>query len=251
MLKPKAQRPSKVELVFGQHPLLEALNSGVPIDKVLIGRGSHAGTELSQRLRELNIPLQFVPREKLDWLANNQNHQGIIAYRSAVTFQNLEEVVQRAYEEGQDPLVVACDGITDVRNLGAIARSAEAFGATALVVPTKDSARLGGDAVKASSGALLHLSVCRTIHLQDSLRQMKMMGLRIVALTEKGAKPLNTKDLKGPLVLLLGAEDTGIRPEHLALADAQVRIPLRGKTGSLNVAVAAGIALSQVPSTQA
>jgi 23S rRNA (guanosine2251-2'-O)-methyltransferase len=230
-------------MIFGLRPLLEAIEAGRDFEKVLVMRGSNAGADLHRRLRDLGIPFQFVPPEKLDWLAHGNTHQGIIGMLSAVVYQDLTNLIQALYEDGKEPFIVLADSVTDVRNVGAIARSAEAFGAHALVVPARDSARLGPEAVKASSGALLHLPICRVPDSYTGARILHEAGLRLIALTEKSAKPMEEFKPEGPMALIVGAEDTGIDPELLAMADISLRIPIIGRTESLNVSVATGIAL--------
>ena len=186
-----------------------------------------------------------MPVEKLDRLTKTE-HQGVIALICQVEEQDLDEVITRAYELGETPWIIALDSVTDVRNLGAIARSAECFGAHALLVPKQGTDRLGEDAVKSSAGALVRKPVCRVSRLTDGLRRAKDQGARIVALSEKGAKALDEADLKGPLVVVMGAEDVGISDPVLRMADELVRIPMVGSIGSLNVSVATGIALHAV-----
>ena len=173
----------------------------------------------------------------------SSKHQGVIAFLSQVEEQDLNEVITRIYEQGGTPLILALDNVTDVRNMGAIARSAECFGAHALLVPKMGTARLGPDAVKSSAGALLRKPVCRVARLTDGLRAARDQGLRIVACTEKGAAPLAGCDLTGPLAIVMGAEDEGISDAVMRLADELVRIPRAGSIGSLNVSVATGIIL--------
>lgn len=232
------------ELVCGIRPVTEALHSDVHVEKLLIRRdlGGDTINTLKQLARSLEVPWQPVPVEKLDKLTKAA-HQGVIAYISEVAAQDLDEVIQQAYDRGEEPFLIALDGVTDVRNMGAIARSAECFGAHGLVVPKQHSARLGSDAIKSSAGALLRKPVCRVMDLRSAVERARGHGLKVVACTEKAEQPLATLDLHGPLLLIVGAEDTGISPELLQLADLQGRIPMAGRIGSLNVSVAAGIAL--------
>lgn len=226
---------------------MEALNSDAHVEKLLIRRdmGGEAINGIKQLAVERDVPWQPVPGEKLDRLTNAA-HQGVIAYISAVALQDLDEVIQQAYDRGEDPLIVALDGVTDVRNIGAIARSAECFGAHGLLVPKHHSARLGSDAIKSSAGALLRKPVCRVMDLKEGIARARAHGLRTVACTEKTEFQLDAIDLSGPLLLILGAEDTGISPALLGQADLRGSIPMAGKIGSLNVSVAAGIALHSV-----
>jgi 23S rRNA (guanosine2251-2'-O)-methyltransferase len=235
------------DLICGVWPVIEALRAGKNVEKLLLRRG--AGGEGLKEIRKLaqdrEIPWQPVPLEKLDRLTRAE-HQGVIAFLSQVEEQDLDEVITRVYEQGGTPLIVAMDRVTDVRNMGAIARSAECFGADALLVPKTGTARLGPDAVKSSAGALLRKPVCRVARLKDGLERARTQGMRIVAMTEKADTLLHDADLSGPLVIVVGAEDEGISDAVLRMADQLVRIPMAGDIGSLNVSVAAGIALHAV-----
>lgn len=235
------------ELVCGVRPVLEALNSDVHVEKLLIRRdmGGEAINGIKQLALSRGVPWQPVPPEKLDKLTK-ATHQGVIAYISAVAVQDLDEVIQQAYDKGEDPLIVALDEVTDVRNMGAIARSAECFGAHGLLVPKQHSARLGSDAIKSSAGALLRKPVCRVMDLRQGIDRARAHGLRVVACTEKATQALDDLDLSGPVLLVMGAEDTGISPAILDRSDLKGRIPMAGSIGSLNVSVAAGIALHSV-----
>ncbi|MBK9177500.1 MAG: 23S rRNA (guanosine(2251)-2'-O)-methyltransferase RlmB [Flavobacteriales bacterium] len=235
------------DLVCGVWPVIEALRAGRNVEKILLRReaGGDGIKEIRQLALDRGIPWQPVPVDKLDRLTRTE-HQGVIALISAVEEQDLDEVIAAAYERGDTPLIVALDSVTDVRNLGAIARSAECFGAHALLVPKQGTARLGSDAVKTSAGALMRKPVCRVSRLTDGLHRARTHGLRIVALTEKGTSTLASADLKGPLVIVLGAEGEGISDAVLRMADELARIPMAGDIGSLNVSVAAGIALHAV-----
>ncbi|MCB0791074.1 MAG: 23S rRNA (guanosine(2251)-2'-O)-methyltransferase RlmB [Flavobacteriales bacterium] len=226
------------------HPVLEALSAGRHIERVLIRRegGGEPLRAIRQAAQHAHVPVVRVPMEKLDRLVRGE-HQGVAAYVSPLPEQDLDEVISGVYARGVAPFLLVLDGVTDVRNVGAIARSAECLGAHAMVIPTSGSARLGPDAVKSSSGALLRVPVCRIRSLAHALHRLHDHGLQIVALTEKGAEDLPGIDLSGPLCLVLGGEEQGISDAVLRLADHLARIPMSGKLGSLNVSVAAGIAL--------
>ncbi len=234
----------KSALVCGIRPVIEALLAGKHIDRLLIRReaGGDGIREVRELAMERGVHWQPVPVEKLDRLTKAE-HQGVIALLTPVEEQDLDGVIAAVYDRGATPLIVALDGVTDVRNMGAIARSAECFGAHAVLVPKQGSAQLGSDAVKSSAGALLRLPICRVKSLVEGLVRAKEHGLRIVACTEKALMDIGTADLSTPSVLVLGAEGEGISEPVLALADEQVRIPMAGSIGSLNVGVAAGIAL--------
>lgn len=237
-------RMRKEELICGVHPVMEALRSDLHVEKLLVRRdaGGKGLQDLKNLARELGVPWQPVPLEKLDRLTTTE-HQGVIAFISQVPVQDLDGLIAQAYDRGEDPLLVALDGVTDVRNVGAIVRSAECFGAHGLLVPKAGTARLGSDAVKSSAGALLRKPVCRVDNLPIALERARDHGLRIIAVTEKAEHLIGTSDLGGPIVLVLGAEDTGISEPILRKADALVRIPMAGSIGSLNVSVANGVAL--------
>ena len=237
----------KDELISRVHPVMEALRSELHVEKLLIRRdaGGDGIRDLKNLARELGVPWQPVPGEKLDRLTTTE-HQGVVAFISQVALQDLDGVVAQAYDRGEDPLIVALDGVTDVRNMGAIARSAECFGAHALLVPKTGTARLGADAVKSSTGALLRKPVCRVDSMKEALERARMHGLRIIACTEKAEMDVEHSDLSGPLVIVMGAEDVGIADHILRMADAQVRIRMAGAIGSLNVGVACGVMLHEV-----
>ncbi|HRH68262.1 MAG TPA: 23S rRNA (guanosine(2251)-2'-O)-methyltransferase RlmB [Flavobacteriales bacterium] len=232
------------DMVCGVWPVIEALRAGKNVEKLLIRReaGGDGIKEIRQLAMDRQIPWQPVPVEKLDRLTKTE-HQGVIAFLSQVEEQDLNEVISMAYERGETPFIVALDSVTDVRNMGAIARSAECFGAHALLVPKMGTARLGPDAVKSSAGALLRKPVCRVARLTDGLRVARDHGLRIVACTEKGTLGLEAAVLDGPLVIVMGSEDEGISDAVLRIADDLVNIPMAGTIGSLNVSVATGIVL--------
>ncbi|MBL7964432.1 MAG: 23S rRNA (guanosine(2251)-2'-O)-methyltransferase RlmB [Flavobacteriales bacterium] len=248
MSAPRHTRPRPVpkdnELICGVNPVLEALRSGRHVERLLVRRdaGGDALREVKLLAYSREVPWQPVPLEKLDRMTHTE-HQGVIALMSPVEEQDLNEVIDRIYAKGEIPLLVALDGVTDVRNMGAIARSAECFGAHALVVAKHASARLGSDAVKSSAGALLRLPVCRVMDLQATIGSVQEHGLRVAAFSEKATVDVTGADLSGPLMLVLGDEGEGISPPVLRLADLLVRIPMSGKLSSLNVSVAAGIAL--------
>ncbi len=235
------------DLLIGTRPLLEALNAGREIDKILIQRGLQSSTfkELWPEIKRLEIPYQYVPIEKLNRISR-KNHQGVIAFASAVSFSKLSEVITRCYEKGEDPLILMLDRITDVRNFGAICRTAECTGVHAVVIPTRNSAPVNFDALKTSAGALNHLPICREMNLKESLKMLKDYGIKLIACTEKAAKPAFEVDLKGPCCLVMGSEEDGVSPEYLKLCDEQAMLPILGKIGSLNVSVATGALLYEL-----
>ncbi|MGB0248836.1 MAG: 23S rRNA (guanosine(2251)-2'-O)-methyltransferase RlmB [Flavobacteriales bacterium] len=241
------KRPPKGSYVMGWHPVMEALDAGKEFQKVLIQRDEKGErtTALVAQLRGLNIPVQRVPKEKLNRITV-KNHQGIVAFLSPISYQPLEELIARAYEAGETPLLVALDGVTDVRNIGAIARSAECFGATALVIPSFGVAPIQEDAIKSSSGALLRLPVARVPDMARALDGIQAQGMTCIALDEKAEKSIHAHQTDGPVCLVMGDEGTGISDGVARKCALQLRLPMTGKTGSLNVSVAAGIALSHI-----
>jgi 23S rRNA (guanosine2251-2'-O)-methyltransferase len=237
----------KESIIFGIRPVIEAMKSGKEIEKLLIqkglrGEGFHSLNSLS---RELGIPMQFVPVDKLNQVTR-LNHQGVIAFISEIVYHKLESVLPFAYEQGKGPLVLMLDRITDVRNLGAIARTAECAGVDGLLLPEKGSAQINAVAVKTSAGALYKLPVCRSHNLKESIRFMKDSGLKIIAATEKASIDYTTADFTKPMALIMGSEQDGVSEEYLKLTDERVRIPILGEIESLNVSVAAGIILYEI-----
>jgi len=234
----------KDPFIFGIRPTIEAIKSGKEIDRVLLQKNlkGEAFRELFNLVRELEIPFQFVPTEKLNRLSK-QNHQGVIAYVTEISYQKIEEILPWLYEQGRIPLILLLDGITDVRNMGAIARTAECAGVNALVIPLKGSAMINAEAIKTSAGALYSIPVCRTSGIRETLAYMKESGLKVIAATEKGSVNYTSADLTLPLVLVLGSEGVGISKEILELCDEKVMIPLAGEINSLNVSVASGVIL--------
>lgn len=233
---------AKSNMIFGIHPLLEALEAGREIDKVMMRRGLR--TEESARIlalsRERSVPVQFVPEERLGRLTQRQ-HQGVIAFISEIEYTPLEELVARVYEEGRAPFIVLLDGLTDVRNFGAIARTAECAGVDALVIPERGSVSVTADAVKTSAGALHRIPVCRVSSIAAAVGLLQSSGVRVVAASEKAEERYIETSLQLPLGLVMGAEDHGVSTDVLRMADSITRIPQVGAIGSLNVSVAAGI----------
>ncbi len=231
-------------IIYGIHPILEALQAGKELERLLLSREIHTPQlrDIIRKAEELNVPYQKVPTEKLDSLTQ-KNHQGVIAFTSLIEYQPLESVLMQVFEQGKTPLLLILDRITDVRNMGAIARSAECAGVDAIIIPAKGSAQINADAVKTSAGALNTVPVHRSENLKNTIKYLKDSGLKIVGVTEKGNEAYYTENFTTPIALILGSEEDGISPEYLKLCDKQVRIPLQGSISSLNVSVATGILL--------
>ena len=234
----------KNEMIFGVRAVLEAIDAGKEIDKILIKRDilSELSRELFAAVKGTNIPVQRVPVEKLNRITR-KNHQGVIAFVSAVEYASVETFVPYLFEEGKDPLLVLLDGITDVRNFGSIARTCECAGVDAIISPSHGSVTVNADAVTTSAGALHTLPVCREKNITETIKYLKNSGFRIVCATERGKINYTQSDFNVPVCIVMGAEDTGIPSEHLALCDDWVSIPQYGKIESLNVSVATAVIL--------
>jgi len=234
----------KQEMIYGIRPLIEAVDAGKEIEKVLIQKGlrSDGFKELMSTLKELSVPVQFVPREKLNRLSK-KNHQGIIAFVSPVTFFRIEDVLPMVFEKGEDPFFLILDRLTDVRNFGAILRTAEASGVHAVLIPTRNTAQLNSGTVKSSAGAIYKIPICRSENLKVSINYLKGSGVKICAATEKAEKSIYETELSGPIAIIMGSEDEGVSPEYLKQADEMFAIPMYGEIGSLNVSVASGVVL--------
>jgi len=228
--------------IYGIRPLIESIKAGKEIDRVLIQKGlkGELFPELFELIRKFQIPFQNVPIEKLNRLTR-KNHQGIVAFVSSITYQPITEIVPAIYEAGQVPMVLILDGVTDVRNFGAIARTAECAGVHAIVIPEQGAAQINADAMKTSAGALNNIPVSRVKNLNETIDFLKNSGLQMVATTEKANFFYNSINLKVPTAIIMGAEDTGVSPAYLKKSDLAVKIPILGKTDSLNVSVATAI----------
>ncbi|MBR4782658.1 MAG: 23S rRNA (guanosine(2251)-2'-O)-methyltransferase RlmB [Bacteroidaceae bacterium] len=230
---------NKQQIVYGLRPVMEAIDSGAQVERVLLQKelGGTLASELRNKLRNSEIPFQYVPAEKLNKLTSG-NHQGVVATLAAIKYRSFMELVE---QEDAPQLVVLLDHITDVRNMGAIARTAECTGVGALVVPDHGSAAMNGDAIKTSSGALLRLPVCREANLKTVVNLARQCGYQVVAATEKGAVHYREVDFCRPTVLIMGNEETGISSELLKMSDVRAKLPIVGEVASLNVSVAAGV----------
>ena len=235
------------EMIFGIRAVLEAIDAGKEIEKVLIKRdmGGDLARELFAALKTVDCPVQRVPLEKLNRITK-KNHQGVIAFISPITYQKVEQVVPMLFDEGKVPFLILLDGITDVRNFGAIARTCNCAGVDAVIIPQKNSVSVNADAIKTSAGAVHTLPVCRESNLLETIKFLKESGFHVVAATEKGDYDYDKADYREPVCIIMGAEDTGVPYEHLAKCDEWVKIPMLGTIESLNVSVAAGILIYEV-----
>lgn len=234
----------KSQVIYGTRAVLEAIKAGRDVERILIqsGLSNDLIRELVNTAKEHGVSFSFAPAQKLATFTG-KNHQGVVAMLSAVHFESVENIVHDLFSKGTEPFILVLDRITDVRNFGAIVRTAESAGVHAILIPDKGNAPLSADAMKTSAGALNYVPVCRTSNLRATLRDLRSSGLRVVACTEKGSQDLYHTTLDGPLAMVMGSEEDGIRPEILREADDLVMIPMKGKIASLNVSVAAGICL--------
>ena len=237
-------RKEKSDIIYGIHSVKEAVEAKREINKILIQKGisKESFEEIRTFLTGNEYVVQYVPVQKLAQLTSG-NHQGIVAYVSPIEYQQIEELAEQWLEAGVKPFILALDRITDVRNFGALARTAECMGVHAILIPTKGSALVTADAVKASSGALNRIAVCKTDQFKNTLFHLQQLGIRIAAVTEKTKVAIEGANLRGSIVLVMGSEEDGITQDILNMADLRVTIPMAGTTSSLNVGVAAGIAM--------
>jgi 23S rRNA (guanosine2251-2'-O)-methyltransferase len=229
------------ELFFGIRAVIEAIRAGKDVEKVLVQQDLRGPllTELRKTIKQYGIPSQNVPENRLKYI--DGNHQGVIAYLSPIEFFDIDDLLAGIYERGENPFLLIADRINDVRNFGAICRSAECAGVHAIIIPAKGSAEITADAVKTSAGALMRIPVCRVKSLPALAENLKNSGIQLISCTEKTERSMTDANLKGPLAIIVGNEEVGISSTLLNLSDQCVKIPLKGEIGSLNVSVAAGI----------
>ena len=237
----------KNQYIYGIHAVLEALEAGKDIDKVFLSKtlNNETAQEITNRARALRVPVQRVPVQKIDRITR-RNHQGVLAMMAAVTYYRLEDMVPQMFDNGENPFIVVLDGVTDVRNFGAVARTCECAGVSAIVIPDRESVSVNADAVKTSAGALNYLPVCREHNLVNAVKLLRDSGFKIVGTSDKSQMPYTGAGYTGPVAIVLGAEDKGISPEIMKLCDTQVLIPEFGHINSLNVSVAGGIMIYEV-----
>ena len=242
--KPIRQKRESNQMVFGIRAVIEAVKSGKDIESILVQRGLTGAIfqELRDLLKEEGLTYQMVPVEKLNRITT-KNHQGVIGVISPVSYQKIEDVVPAIYEKGETPLILMLDGVTDVRNLGAIARTAECVGVHAIIIPARGSAQINPDAIKTSAGALFKIPVCRHESLVKTAKFLQESGLQLIACTEKTNDYLYKPDYTLPTVVILGSEEDGISNELIRISEHLAKIPMYGEISSLNVSVSAGVIL--------
>lgn len=237
----------KTDYVYGLRAVIEAIESGQEIDKVLVSKDlkGDLARELMQTIKSHGVLVQKVPIEKIDRITR-RNHQGALAILSAITYDSLANIVPQLYENGKVPFIVLLDGVTDVRNFGAIARTCECAGVDAIVIPRRGGVGVNADAMKTSAGALNYLPVCRETSILNAVKYLKDCGLQICAATEKSKIDYTEADYAAPTAIVMGAEDVGISEDVMRFCDTKVAIPQSGHIESLNVSVAAGVLIYEV-----
>lgn len=237
----------KTQYIYGIHAVQEAIEAGKDIDKILLSKTLNDETAkvIADKARALQIPVQRVPVQKIDRITR-RSHQGVLAMLAAVSYYRLENLVPQLFDEGENPFIVILDGVTDVRNFGAVARTCDCAGVSTIVIPDRESVSANADAVKTSAGALNYLPVCRERNLVTAVKFLRDSGFRIVGTSDKNSVAYTEGDYTGPVAVILGAEDKGISPEIMKLCDTRVYIPEFGHINSLNVSVAGGIMIYEV-----
>ena len=239
---------SNADMIYGTRAVIEAIRAGKQIEKILVqtGLNNELIRELTGVAREHNVAVTYVPQEKLNRLVASKNHQGVVCMLSAITYSQVNDLIDFAYTQGTEPFFIILDRVTDVRNFGAIARTAECAGVTGIIIGDKGNAPITSDAMKTSAGALNHLPVCRETDLKKTIKFLQDNGIMVVACTEKTDKNIYEAEFKQPVALLMGSEEDGIADTLLRASDILVKIPMKGKIESLNVSVAAGVAVYEV-----
>lgn len=234
----------KSSLIIGRQPLVESLTAGRPIDKILLQKNVTGDVinEIRRLATKMQVPMQYVPVEKLNSLTR-ANHQGVVAFAALVQYMDLQHVIDHVVNNGGTPLFVMLDGVTDVRNIGAIARTAVCCGAQALIIPDKGVGALNEDAMKASAGSLEKINVCRVNSLMKAVDDLRMNGIKVFASEMTATKKLFELELKEPCCIIMGSEDKGVFPPLMKICDEKFSIPMSGEFESLNVSVATGMIL--------
>ena len=237
----------KSNIIYGIHPVLEALRSGSHFERVFLQKNfkGHSHKELMMELNKFNVPVSKVPIERIHKFTQN-NHQGVVALASPIQYHTLNQLVPNLFEQGVNPLILMLDEVTDVRNFGAIGRTAECLGVHGIVIPTRGGAQVNEDAVNTSAGALHHLPVCREGNLLETTKYLKESGFNVVACSEKSNQHLKDMNFSLPTLLIVGSEENGVSSSLLEIADGVAKVKMEGKIESLNVSVATGMALYEV-----
>ncbi|CAG5087137.1 23S rRNA (guanosine(2251)-2'-O)-methyltransferase RlmB [Parvicella tangerina] len=243
----KYSRKEDPNLIYGIRAVIEAIDAGRQLNKVFVQTGLEGEIfkELRDKMKSSDVVYQQVPIQKLNRLTQN-NHQGVVAYASPIEYQSLDAIITATFEKGEAPFIFILDRVTDVRNMGSIARSAECHGVHAIVIPSRGNAGVTADAIKTSAGALNKIPVCREHHLKDAILLCQQSGIKVVACTEKTDQLLYDAGLGEPIAVIMGSEEDGVSKEYLKVSDDKVKIPMEGTIASLNVAVSAGIVMYEI-----
>ena len=236
-----------MDYIFGIRAIIEAIESGKSIDKVLVRKdlNGELAHELFGKIKEYGVLMQRVPQERLNRITM-KNHQGAIAMVSPIIYHKLDNLLPSLYEDGKNPFIVVLDGLTDTRNFGAIGRTCDCAGVNGIVIPERNSVSVTPDAVKTSAGGLFYVPVCRERDLLAAVRFLKSSGIKVIGASEKGASDYTQLDFTVPVAIVMGSEDAGISQEVLRQCDEIAAIPMNGNIGSLNVSVAAGVVMYEV-----
>ncbi|WP_412984032.1 23S rRNA (guanosine(2251)-2'-O)-methyltransferase RlmB [Pontimicrobium sp. IMCC45349] len=234
--------------IFGIRAVIEAINSGKTIDKVFVQKGlkGELFQELDSLLRKNAVNISYVPIEKLNRLSRNNNHQGVVAQISPIEFYDLDTLVTNVSESGKTPLFLLLDQLSDVRNFGAIIRTAECTGVDGIIIQKKGGAPVNGDTIKTSAGAVFKVPICKVDHIKDAMFYLQASGIKIISATEKTENTIYDVSFKEPCAIIMGSEGKGVSPSVLKLSDAKAKLPMYGDIGSLNVSVACGAFLYEV-----
>jgi 23S rRNA (guanosine2251-2'-O)-methyltransferase len=233
--------------IFGIRAIIEAINAGETIDKVFLQKGERGElfSELESLLNKKSINRSYVPVEKLNRLTK-KNHQGAVAQISPIEFHDIENLVMNVMESGKTPLFLLLDQLSDVRNFGAIIRTAECTGVDGIIIQKKGGAPVNGDTIKTSAGAVFKIPICKVDHIKDAVFYMQASGIKVIAATEKTNDTLYDVSFVEPCAIIMGSEGRGINPSTLKVVDAKAKLPLFGEIESLNVSVACGAFLYEV-----
>ena len=233
---------ANMDFVYGTRAIIESIGAGNEIERLYIQRGlkNELISDLIKISKDNHINFQLVPIGKLNRITR-KNHQGAICFLSSIVYASLDHVIFQCYQKGKAPLLIILDRITDVRNFGAIARTAECAGVDGIIIPARGAAQITSDAMKTSAGSLNFIPVIREQNLKKTILELQNNGIQVLTCTEKTDKPLYDHDLTLPTAFLLGSEENGISPEYLKMATAKLKIPMLGKIDSLNVSVSAAV----------
>ncbi len=232
-------------VIFGIHPVLEALRSQKPVDKIQVLKDLENTQELLNLAKELHVKVSFVPHQKFRKY-QSKNHQGVVAFMAPIDFADFETTIENALDKNPEALFLLLDGVTDVRNFGSILRTAESAGVSVVIVPQQGTARINDDMVKTSAGAIFNIPICKVNHLKDAIYFLQAHEVKLIGASEKSNQSLFNANIKKPVALVMGSEGFGIHHSIIKMLDQTYHIPMIGKTQSLNVSVAAGLFLYEL-----